>query len=230
MYKHIFFDLDHTLWDFETNANITLKWLFEEFNFPEKGLHSLEEFKIIYHEINLQMWADYEQGRVDQHTLRYKRFYDSMLRLGIDDIEFSKLLGHHYLEHLPKRSTLMPGAMQVLEYLQPKYKIHLITNGFDKVQQQKLINSNIDHFFDVVVTSEFAGYKKPSREIFYFAISEVHAYPSNCIMIGDNYDNDVLGAANAGINQVYYNPEKKAYIGQTPTHEIAHLVELIGIL
>jgi putative hydrolase of the HAD superfamily len=123
----------------------------------------------------------------------------------------------------------MPGAIEVLDYLKSRYKIHLITNGFDKVQHQKLKHSNIDHYFETVITSEFAGYKKPQKEIFHFAINEVSAYPSNCIMIGDNIENDVIGAHKAGIDQIFYNP-LKVKVDFLPTHEIENLIELKDIL
>jgi putative hydrolase of the HAD superfamily len=144
-------------------------------------------------------------------------------------ISLSHQLGASYLDYLPQRNELMPGAIEVLEYLNAKYKLHLITNGFDKVQHQKLIHSKIDHFFDTVITSEFAGYKKPQKEIFHFAISEVSAYPNNCIMIGDNIENDIIGASKAGIDQIFYNPENLS-TEFTPTHEIKHLIELKTIL
>ena len=228
-YKHIFFDLDHTLWDFDTNANNTLHDLYTEFSLHDIGIDDLENFKSEYHIINLQMWLDYEQGRVNQQTLRYKRFYDTLLKFNIDNIELSHALGAKYLEHLPKRKALMTGAIEVLDYLKSRYKIHLITNGFDKVQHQKLKHSNIDHYFETVITSEFAGYKKPQKEIFHFAISEVSAYPSNCIMIGDNIENDVIGAHKAGIDQIFYNP-LKVKVDFLPTHEIEYLIELKDIL
>jgi putative hydrolase of the HAD superfamily len=126
-YKHIFFDLDHTLWDFDTNANNTLHDLYTEFSLYDIGIDDLENFKSEYHIINLQMWLDYEQGRVNQQTLRYKRFYDTLLKFNIDNIELSHALGAKYLEHLPKRKALMPGAIEVLDYLKSRYKIHLIS-------------------------------------------------------------------------------------------------------
>ncbi len=225
-YKHIFFDLDHTLWDFDTNANETIDSLYDEFKLNDLNL---AEFKKEYHIINKQMWLDYELGKINQFTLRYKRFYDTLLNFGIDNLEMSHQLGARYLEHLPSRKALMPGAIEVLEYLNSKYKLHLITNGFDKVQHQKLIHSKIDHYFETVITSEFAGYKKPQKEIFHFAISEVSAFPNNCIMIGDNIDNDIIGASKAGIHQVFYNPENQL-VEFTPTYEIRHLIELKNIL
>ena len=228
-YKHIFFDLDHTLWDFDTNADKTLVDLYHTFLLHEKGVNDLSKFLLDYHIINKQMWLDYELGKVNQQTLRYKRFYDTLLMFDIDNMELAQQLAMAYLDYLPKRTALMPGALEVLEYLKPKYKLHLITNGFDKVQHQKLVNSNIDHFFKAIITSEFAGYKKPQKEIYHFAISEVSAYPSNCIMIGDNLDNDVIGAANAGIDQVYFNPDKH-HTEFKATYEINHLSELINIL
>jgi putative hydrolase of the HAD superfamily len=228
-YRHIFFDLDHTLWDFDTNANSTLSTLYNNFKLNNLGVDDIDKFLLEYHVINKQMWLDYELGKVNQQTLRYKRFYDTLLTFGVDNIELSHQLAVAYLDDLPKRTALMPGALDVIEYLHPKYKLHLITNGFDKVQHQKLIHSNIDKYFKAVITSEFAGYKKPQKEIYHFAISEVDAYPSNCIMIGDNLDNDVKGAANAGIDQIYYNPEKVSTDFKA-TFEINHLAELLKIL
>jgi putative hydrolase of the HAD superfamily len=221
----IFFDLDHTLWDFETNSKETLHEIIKEFDLMQKGLPSAETFIQCYQQINDQMWDEYRRGLLDRITLRNSRFHMAMLVFGIDNYDESLEMGEFYLRESPRKKNLFPHAIATLEYLREKYKLHIITNGFDEVQYIKLEHSNLACYFDHVITSEAANSKKPEPEIFEYALSMTNSTVSDCIMIGDSLDQDIAGARNYGIKTVYFNPNKIQHNEQV-NYEISSLHEL----
>src|SRR4051812_9016010 len=184
-YKHLFFDLDRTLWDMETNSMETLIVLFENYQLKERGIHSFSEFLERYKEINFQLWDDYSRDIVDKETLRFERFHRAFALYGIQDNELTKAFGNDYVNYSPMRNKLMPDTKEVLEYLNGKYTMHIITNGFEEVQHIKMKNSGIDHYFSEVITSERAGFKKPDSRIFQYSLNVAKAVSGNCLMIGD---------------------------------------------
>lgn len=226
-YRHLFFDLDHTLWDFETNSEKTLFSLSEKYNFPKA--HGPQGFVETYKIVNKKLWLQYENGEIDQHTLRTERFRVSLLGQGISDEGFTKKISEEYLKELPSRKILMEGAHETLEYLRKNYSIHLITNGFEEVQHKKIKHAGISHFFDSVITSEKAGCMKPGREIFELALQSNRAEAQESLMIGDNHSADIIGAAGVGIDQVWFNPPlDQAH--KSSTYRISRLPELLHIL
>jgi putative hydrolase of the HAD superfamily len=228
-YQYLFFDLDHTLWDFETNSVNTLRDLYKVSLLSQKGIHDFDDFNIVYHEINDKLWASFRQGTLSRQDLRWKRMWQTLLHYKINDEPLAKFMSEKYLEILPTKNELFPFAIDVLKYCKAKgYEMHLITNGFELTQQQKLKNSKIDSYFDKMITSEMAMSMKPHKEIFHFAFSETGAQPHNSIMIGDALDIDVLGARNAGMHQVYFNPNELSHEDE-PTFEITCLSELKNI-
>lgn len=229
-YKFIFFDLDHTLWDFEKNSIATLTVLYNEFSLSTLGIHDFDDFNVNYHEINDVMWARFRAGNLSREDLRWKRMNKTLQHYKIADEPLAKSMAARYLEVLPMQTTLFAHAHEVLDYCQTKgYQIHLITNGFEATQHQKLQLANIHTFFDQVITSEQAMSMKPQKEIFEFAMRQTGALASNSIMIGDALDIDVLGAQNVGMDQVFFNPSRKPHDGN-PTYEIGDLHELYDIL
>ena len=228
-YKHIFFDLDHTLWDFETNSRETLLEIITEFSLLEKGLPSAQVFINRYQQINTEMWDDYRKGLLDRLTLRNTRFHRALLEFDIDDYELSLKLGEQYLKRSPLKKNLFEGALQALSYLKNKYTLHIITNGFNEVQFIKLEHSQLAPFFTHIITSEAANSKKPEKEIFDFALNLAQAKTSESIMIGDSLAEDIQGARNYGIDQIYFNPHKNQHTQQV-TFEINSLLELMVIL
>lgn len=225
-YKHLFFDLDHTLWDFDANARMTLQQLHIDLHLPEKGIHDFDRFHKNYLAHNERLWAQYRTGHIRQDELRLKRMWLSLLDFGIDDEELAGQMGELFLQLLPTRTILFPDTIEVLQYLQKKgYGLHLITNGFEQTQHGKLQSSGLSPFFKVVVTSECSNSLKPQREIFDFALTKTGAAAEESLMIGDALDVDVAGALNAGIDAVHVNYNHTIQDIQ-PTYTIYQLKEL----
>ena len=229
-YRHLFFDLDRTLWDFETNSRKVLRQLFSEYELNARGAISVEDFIQRYEELNEQCWKDYREGRLDKSILRVKRFE---LTLRLYDIKEKKLawrLSDEYLDRSPVQTVLMPGTLETLAYLKEKYHLHIITNGFEEIQHVKIRNSGLAEFFKEIVTSERAGAKKPSAKVFHFALKMAQSEREHSLMIGDDYEADILGAKAIGLDQVYYNPNQLEIVADEPTFCINSLTELKGIL
>ena len=230
-YKHIFFDLDHTLWDFEANAYLVLQQLYNAHNLEGRGVPSFEQFHRTYMVHNDKLWDRFRKGFITRHDLRTKRFRLTLIDFKIGDEKLSEALSDQFLEILPTQTALFPHAKEVLEYLATKnYPIHLITNGFEDTQLKKLKSSGIDHFFTHIITSETAGSLKPYKEIFEYAITKAEATTDTSIMIGDALEIDILGAFNVGMDQVYFNPLVPATEEIRPTYTIQSLHELREIL
>ena len=229
-YKHLFFDLDHTLWDFDANARMTLEQLHLDLDLPEKGIHDFDLFYRNYLVHNEALWAKYRNGQIRQDELRLKRMWLALLDFKIADEALAKQMNELFLQLLPTRTLLFPDTVEVLQYLRDKgYGLHLITNGFDEVQHSKLKYSGLAEFFKVVVTSECSNSLKPQPEIFQFALNKTGARVEESLMIGDTLDVDVLGALNVGMDAVHVN-----YNGLEqevePTYTIYHLRELKDFL
>ena len=228
-YKHVFFDLDHTLWDFEVNSRKALVQIFEENKLAEKGIPHFENFHARYVHINDKYWARYHNNLVSKEQLRIGRFYDSLSEFGAQDATLAEIMAQRYLELSPKMTALFPGAIDVLKYLQKKYALHLITNGFAEVQWVKIENSGLKPFFEHIIISEEVGTQKPDKEIFEIAMDRAFTHADECIMIGDNYNTDIVGARNAGIDQIFFNPKKNRK-REPVTFEITTLTDLYDIL
>jgi putative hydrolase of the HAD superfamily len=228
-YKHVFFDLDQTLWDFETNSYQTLSELAIKYKLSEKGINSIDDFIADYICINERMWDEYGKGTIDKITLRYDRFHQALNKYEIKDMELSKNLANDYIAISPLKTSLFPHAVEVLQYLNEKYVLHIITNGFEEVQHIKIKNCEIDSYFNQIITSERAGFKKPDIRMFQYSLDVADAQSGNSIMIGDNLEADIVGARNAGIHQVYFNPKGNKH-EEKITYEIKSLKELIRFL
>ena len=228
-YRHIFFDLDHTLWDFEKNANETLRTLFDRHNFARFNTFKVEEFISVYSDINHALWRLYQSNKITQLQLRDVRFVRTLTRLGVSENDIPATISAEFTSILPLKSAVFPYTHEVLDYLKPNYRIHLITNGFNDIQGIKLASSNLTHYFEEIITSEHSGHLKPDPRMFRHALERTGATAAESLMIGDNLECDVLGAYNAGIDQVYFNPNKRRHFNQI-THEISCLSELKEIL
>lgn len=229
-YTHLFFDLDHTLWDFEKNSVATLETLYQEANLAAKGIEDFTDFNIVYHEINDKLWDRFRKGFLSRQDLRWKRMFQTLVHYKINDETLAKVMSERYLEILPTQTNVFPHCIELMEYCKSKqYEMHLITNGFELTQQLKLKNSNLDQYFDRMITSELAMSMKPEKEIFEFAMRETGAHAESSLMIGDAMDVDILGAQRVGMDQVYFNPHKIEHEG-SPTYEIEHLHEMYQIV
>ncbi len=229
-YKHLFFDLDHTLWDFDANAKATLTDLYVLFELDKKVSAPFEDFyrKYLYH--NEILWDKYHHGLITAEDLKWKRMWRTLLDFKIGDENLSKELSVKFLELLPTKKLLFPHTTEILNYLlDKKYVLHLITNGFEKTQWSKLNHSGLDKYFTHVITSEASNSLKPKKEIFEYAMNLANASIKDSIMIGDSADADIQGAINAGMDCVFVNHINAAANVQS-TYTIFHLKELESIL
>jgi putative hydrolase of the HAD superfamily len=228
-YKHLFFDLDHTLWDFDANAKETLAELYSIFDLNNRIHASFDDFfpKYLFH--NEVLWDRYHQGLISSEELKWKRMWRTMLDFKIADEPLARDMSGKFLEILPTKKLLFPHTLEILDYLKAKdYGLHLITNGFEKTQWSKLINSGLSGYFTHVITSEGSNSLKPKKEIFEFAMDKARSALPESIMIGDNLDADIQGAMNAGMDTVFVN-HINAVPAIKPTYTVTHLQELEAI-
>lgn len=228
-YKCIFFDLDHTLWDYEANSKETLHELYHGYNLIAKGVTAFDEFHNEFRKVNSDLWYLYDRGLIDSDVIRKERFKRTLEPFKAYDENLSERISKDYLDICPKKGKLMPHALEVLSYLMQHYRLAIITNGFEEIQRQKLSSSNLHSYFDHIITSQKAGHKKPSREIFNCALNLNGVKCSEAIMIGDNLITDIGGARNASIDAVFYNSEDITH-SDALDFEIRSLMELRGIL
>tara|TARA_B110000444_G_C18826146_1_gene590444 strand:- start:1465 stop:2157 length:693 start_codon:yes stop_codon:yes gene_type:complete len=228
-YKHIFFDLDRTLWDFDANSHETLLELCDTYKLNEKGISDYEEFIKIYKNHNAELWDLYRIDKISQQDLRRERFQRSLADFGVDNFILSENIGEDYIEVCPRKNKLYPYAFEVLDYLKVKYNLHIITNGFDKTQHIKLEHANLISYFNQIITSEKLGVKKPNPKIFAHALDVAKATKEESVYIGDNLVVDILGCQNFGIDGMFFNPDKKEH-KENVTFEISCLSQIMEIL
>lgn len=225
-YTHIFFDLDHTLWDFEANARHTLQELYTDLKLLDRGVTDFNLFYENYLVHNDKLWDRYRKGFIKQDELRVKRMRLALLDFKIADEELAQDMNVKFLQLLPTRTLVFPHTLEVLEYLRTKnYQLHLITNGFEEVQHSKLKHSGLAPYFGEVITSEGSNSLKPNKEIFDFAFRKTGGTAENSVMVGDTPEVDIAGAQNAGMDQVFVN-YKKISSPIAPTYEVHSLKQL----
>jgi putative hydrolase of the HAD superfamily len=199
--KHIFFDLDHTLWDFDKNSKLTFEQIFK--------IHGLsieiDTFIEVYEPINLNYWKLYREERVTKADLRYGRLKETFdaINIVVEDNLIHKL-SVSYIDYLTTYNHLFEGTRDILNYLSDKYHLHIITNGFEEAQERKLKNAEIRHYFKTITNSEMVGVKKPNPRIFNFALEQASAVASESIMIGDSVEADIQGAHKVGIDGILF--------------------------
>lgn len=228
-YKHLFFDLDHTLWDFDANAKESLADLYSLLSLAERTKIPFGDFYPRYLFHNEVLWNRYHQGLISSEDLKWKRMWRTMLDFKIADEALAREMSGHFLEILPTKKILFPHTIEILDYLRAKnYQLHLITNGFEKTQWSKLTHSGLTGYFTHVITSETSNSLKPKKEIFDFALDKAKALLQESIMIGDNLDADIQGAMNAGMDTVFVN-HVQASTEMKPTYTVTHLQQLESI-
>jgi len=228
-YKHLFFDLDHTLWDFDANAKMTLTEMYTFFNLETVGVKPFDAFYRHYLHHNEILWDRYHKGYITADELKWRRMWRTLLEFKIGNEKLAREISEKFLELLPTRKLLFPHTLEILQYLKAKnYSLHMITNGFDKIQWSKLNNSGLGGYFTHVITSETSNCLKPGKEIFDFAMQKAGASTSDSIMLGDNLEADIRGAINAGMDTVFVN-HINATTTLQPTYTIRHLKELEDI-
>lgn len=225
-YRHLFFDLDHTLWDFDANAMETLRNVYDDLQLQAAGVDDFELFckHYLYH--NALLWDQYHHGLISSEDLKWKRMRRTLLEFKNGDEKLAVKMSEYFLEILPTKQNLFPYTHEILKHLKQKeYRLHLITNGFEKTQWRKLDNSRLGQYFEEVITSEASNSVKPNKEIFEYALKITGASLKESIMIGDNLDADIAGAMNAGMDAVFVN-HLKIKTDVKPTYIIVHLQEL----
>ena len=220
----IFFDLDHTLWDFEKNSGLAFNEIFIELNFP----FSLDVFLKLYNPINHAQWKLYRENKITQEDLRFNR-----LNMTFEKLNYSASIGlidkisEQYITYLSTFPHLFEGAIELLEVLKNRFRLHIITNGFDKVQQFKIENSGIESFFEFVFTAEKVGFKKPHPEIFIQSLKTVNTTAEASIMIGDSFEADILGSLNQGMQAIHFNSHNEEVHAKCPiVYSLAELKAL----
>jgi len=209
MIKHIFFDLDHTIWDFDKNAQETLTELYNEYALHTLGLSSCETFIETYTENNQLLWAEYHMGRITKETLRSERFSKTFIQLGVAPESVPQAFEEDYVRISPTKRNLFAGSEKVLAYLQNKYTLHIISNGFKETTLTKMDLCNLNPYFSNVIISEDVGVNKPDQAIFEYALQKAGALKQESIMIGDSLEADIRGAQDFGMKAIFFNPLNK---------------------
>ncbi len=232
-YTTLFIDLDNTLYDFSGNSREAYCIVYTLLGY-ERWFDSFEHYYTIYEEYNLQLWALYAEGKITKERLNAERYAHPLRVVGVPDADaVSARFWDEAMKRLPLGQRLMPYAREVLEYLRPRYKLYILSNGFTELQARKMRSAGIDHFFDGVVLSEDIGVNKPNPAIFEHALRVADVSAAEALMIGDNFEVDIEGAQRVGIDQVYYDVahlslDEKHY--HPPTYTIGSLLELKDIL
>ncbi|MBT3240312.1 MAG: noncanonical pyrimidine nucleotidase, YjjG family [Chloroflexi bacterium] len=224
-YSWLFFDADGTLYDFEKTELIAFQ---KTFNLIGHPYHP--DFLKKYHQINNQLWADFEAGKISLEDLknnRFNLFFDS-LDLKIAPDEFS----HHFIEHLAEGHYLLKDAEELIKFLSKDYRLLLLTNGLKEVQRRRFSGSTIIDFFEEIIVSGEVGVAKPGSEIFDLAFAAVgNPQKARVLMVGDSLSSDIAGGLGYGIDTCWFNPNKSINIKDfEPTYEISNLHQLKNIL
>lgn len=234
MYKAILLDFDDTLYDTHGNAQIALEIMYNEFGL-DKHFPSFEDFSIPYWNTNVELWSLYAQGKITRDYLILERFRRPLtLGKGLDvTTELCLSIGERFLDCCTEQTGVIDGAYHLLDYLKSKdYPIYMASNGFSEVQSRKLSRVGMTGYFDGIILSEAAGVNKPSPKFFKYALGIAGLEAADVIMIGDNYNTDIMGAMLSGIDQIYFNPEGKPLnpSDKKPTHMVTFLKEIENIL
>jgi YjjG family noncanonical pyrimidine nucleotidase len=227
-YRNILFDLDRTLWDFDTNSTETLLEIVDKFSL-EIPSSDIKDFINEFNRINEGLWGDYKRGHIKKPDLRKERFRRLLHPYGINNMLLIDKINRFYLNTCPVKSALIPDTKEILGYLSKDYRLYVLSNGFYDVQLTKMINSGISRYFLKLFTSDRIGFAKPKVQMFDYVIRSENARKDETLMIGDDENNDIMGARNAQIDQVLFNPDK-IVPSVVPTYNISDLLELKKIL
>ena len=229
LYKHLFIDLDDTLWDIHHNSKECLEEIYNDYGY-NKYYENFEDYYNVYMPSNHHLWGLYRNGSISKDELIVERFLVPVREFGIHDADYAKRLSDDFLERTTCKTKLVDGTMELLKYLKPKYHMHILSNGFREVQYKKIENSGLKPFFDKIILSDDVGINKPHAEFFAYALENTKAAPHEALMIGDSWDADILGAYNSNIHQMWFNPEGIESNGFSPTYCVKKLNEIKEIL
>ena len=228
-YKNLFIDLDDTIYDFSGASRESFRETYDLLHY-ERYFDSFEHYLSLYEPYNLELWRIYGEGKITKEELNRRRYSHPLECVGVNDQQLADTFCREALGRIPTKGPLMPGAMEILEYLRPKYNMYILSNGFKELQSRKMRTAGIDGYFDALILSEDIGVNKPNRELYEYALAKTGSKLSESLMIGDMFDTDIVGAANIGMEQMYYNPKEKKGHAFTPTYEVTHLLQIKEIL
>lgn len=228
-FKHIFFDLDRTLWDMDRNASETLSEMYDKYELQSKGVPTVEIFTEHYNTYNDLLWDRYRRKIIDKATLRALRFKQTLAHFGIHDAKLAQKVELEFIQEAPRKTNLIPGAKELLDKLKGEFNLHIITNGFPEVQAYKMQHSGLTPYFDVIVTSEECGHAKPDSKIFAHALKLAKGKKEESVMIGDDLAVDIVGARECGWAQIFYNPAGGEH-NEDVMHEVNTLSEIAAII
>ena len=244
-YRDLFVDLDDTLWDIHRNGKECLEAIYVDYGYG-KYYPEFEDYYNVYMRNNNRLWGLYREGVILKEELIVERFLAPVREFGIEDAEYAKRLNDDFLERTTRKTGLIDGTMELLEYLKPKYRMHILSNGFTEVQHKKIKNSGLRPYFDTVILSEEAGVNKPHPDMFTHALKRTGASREQTVMIGDSWEADIVGAYRSSIDQIWLNPTgeipaETVSIGKTnaeagfwgefnPTYTVSSLKEIKDIL
>jgi len=227
-YKHVFFDFDNTLWDFTYNSKESLKEIFEKYDFVQ-NFETFDKFYEKYETNNAELWDLYREGNISKESLTARRFLFATEEKG--DRRLTPMqINSDYLSLTTRKTRIIENAITLLNYLQDKYIINIITDGFFEVQMVKLRTSKLSSFISNIITAEEVGLLKPNKQLFDFAMETCEAKPETSIMVGDNYTSDIVGAHYAGMDQIFFNREKRTEFNVKPTFTVESLKDIMDIL
>lgn len=228
-HKNIFIDLDDTLYDFKAASRESFYETYTLLRY-ERFFSSFEEYMQIYTPRNLQLWEQYGRGEITKSELNRIRYNHPLETVGIHDEKLAAQFCKEALGRIPTKNILIPHTKELLDYLYPKYNLYILSNGFQELQEQKMQTTGIRHYFKALILSDHIGKNKPNRELFEHALNSTGSTVENSIMIGDMFETDIIGAANIGMEQIYFNPNKKENLPFKPTYEVGKLTEILDIL
>lgn len=228
-YKNLFVDLDDTLWDIHRNGRECLEEIYLDYGY-DRFYAVFEDYYNIYMPSNLRLWGLYRRGQIRKEELIVERFLVPVRKFGIDDPAYAKSLNDDFLERTTRKTGLVEGAIELLDYLKPKYRMHILSNGFREVQFRKIENSGLRSYFDKIILSEDAGANKPHPDIFTYALKNTNSRRNESIMIGDSWEADIVGAQKSRIDQIWFNPQEEKADGFVPTFTVKALREIAVVL
>jgi len=228
-YKSLFFDLDHTLWDYEANAAETLADLYDEYRLEEILNSGCRHFTDVFFEVNDRLWDQYDRGLIHKSVIRHDRFNEIFKAFGVENQKTAHEVNAAFIKNCPYKTNTVPGAIDLLKELRPNWSIHIITNGFKEVQWIKLNKSGLSEFVDKVFISEELGVKKPDPVFFSKVLTATQSATRDSLVIGDNLNTDIKGARESGIDHVFFNPKKMAH-DTIVTHEVSHLSQIRNLV
>ena len=228
-YRNLFIDLDDTVYDFSAASRESFLETYELLHY-ERYFDSFEHYLSIYEPHNLELWRIYGEGKITKEELNRRRYSHPLEVVGVHDQALADTFCREALGRIPTKGHLVPGAIELLEYLRPKYNLYILSNGFKELQSRKMKTAGIDKYFDALILSEEIGVNKPDSRLYEHAMRKTSSNPQESLMIGDMFDTDIVGAANFGMDSIYYNPKGKTGHPYAPTYEVRHLLEIKEIL